>query len=485
MKKYYLPLVLFIGLFSCQPKPIEEEEPSDEEKALLVTKPNIILIAVDDMGYADIGAFGASGISTPHLDKMASEGVKFTDFYSFPTCTPTRAALLTGCYPLRVGMHRVAAPKAGGWTESVYKFGLNPSEQTIAELLKPRGYVSTLIGKWHLGHHSPHLPLQQGFDEFFGFPYSHDMYPGDTDGVTDYPNLPLLEGAQIKELNPTFANLTKRFTERALSFMTTNQTKPFFLYLAQPMPHVPLGATTSFLGTSSKGLYGDVIQELDWSVGQIMKKLDQLKIAQKTMIIFVSDNGPWITYGNHAGSTGGLREGKNTAFEGGMRVPCIIRWKNRLPIGKTINQVASIMDILPTILEASQAPNPQKTIDGKSFWQVINGSSTNTYRESLNYYWTDRLRAIRKGKWKLMFAHNYSSVITIGNNGSPGTTQNISLPESLFDLSLDPSEKVNVAAQFPAVVQELKNLALANDQLLRSGLRPVGLSDEPWIPGTR
>jgi arylsulfatase A-like enzyme len=291
-----------------------------------VDKPNFIIIFCDDAGYADVGCFGAKGFETPNLDRMAAEGVRFTDFYvAAASCTPSRAALMTGCYPQRVSLPHVLGPKA--------KIGVNSEEQTIAELLKSRGYATACYGKWHLGHHPEFLPKRHGFDDYFGLPYSNDMWPHHPERPGGYPDLPLVEGERVIEYNPDQTKLTTWYTERAVKFIEANSDRPFFLYVPHSMPHVPLYVSDKFKGKSKQGLYGDVIMEIDWSVGQILSTLKRFGIDEQTLVIFSSDNGPWLSYGDHAGSARPLREGKGTTFDGGQREPCIMRWPGRIPVG--------------------------------------------------------------------------------------------------------------------------------------------------------
>ncbi|MFC1661229.1 sulfatase-like hydrolase/transferase, partial [Gemmatimonadota bacterium] len=288
------------------------------------SRPNVVLIFTDDQGYADVGVFGARGFLTPNLDRLAAEGMRFTDFYaSQAVCSASRASLLTGCYAERVSILGALSPGA--------EVGLHPDEVTIAEMLKPLGYATAMFGKWHLGHNREFLPLQHGFDEYLGVPYSNDMWPVEYDGTpakggnkASYPPLPLVEGNETVETLLDMEGqdrLTTRYTERAVSFIERHVGEPFFLYLAHSMPHVPLGVSDKYRGQSAQGKYGDVIEEIDWSVGQVLEALDRHGLSQNTLVIFTSDNGPWLNFGNHAGSAGPLREGKGTAFEGGPRVP--------------------------------------------------------------------------------------------------------------------------------------------------------------------
>ncbi|MBZ0258000.1 sulfatase, partial [bacterium] len=303
--------------------------------------PNVVIIYTDDQGWADIGVNGAEGFETPCLDRMAAEGVRFTDFYvAQPVCGASRTALLTGCYPNRVGIY--GAPGPGS------KIGINENEMLISELLKQKDYATAIFGKWHLGDHQKFLPLQHGFDEYYGLPYSNDMWPFHPE-TDHFPKLPLFEGNEIIKYNPDQTQLTRDYTFRAMKFIEKNQHRPFFLYLAHNMPHVPLHVSDTFRGKSKRGLYGDVIMEIDWSVGRVMSSLRRFGLTENTLVIFASDNGPWISYGDHAGSAGPLREAKGTTWDGGVRTPCLMRWPGTLPAGQVCSEPAMTIDILPTV----------------------------------------------------------------------------------------------------------------------------------------
>ena len=340
-------------------------------------KPNIIIINMDDMGYGDTEPFGATGYATPNFNRLAKEGMRFTHFYAAQAvCSPSRAALLTGCYPNRIGM-------SGGALMPWSTKALNPSEETIASLLKKAGYTTAMLGKWHLGARPPYLPLHFGFDSFYGIPYSHDMWPVDYEGkpIVDtsnwrmkFPPLPLLDGdkqvATITTLEQQ-ATLTTTLTEKAEEFIAKNKQHPFFLYLAHPMPHVPLAVSEKFNGKTTAGLFGDVVSEIDWSIGRVLDALDKNGVSKNTLLIVTSDNGPWLSFGDHAGSSGGLREGKGTAWDGGTRVPCFIRWPGKVAAGSVCNQLLTHMDILPTVIAAARAPMPKQKIDGFNFLTPI------------------------------------------------------------------------------------------------------------------
>jgi arylsulfatase len=352
--------------------------------------PNIVLIFMDDMGFGDIGVNGALDYRTPNLDKLAAEGMRFTNFLSAQAvCSASRAALLTGCYPNRVGISGALFPGA--------RVGLAPDETTIADMLKQKAYKTGIFGKWHLGDAQQFLPLQQGFDEYLGIPYSNDMWPVNYDGnpaqtasnKTQFPPLPLIQqNSPVDTINTLDDQgmLTGRITDAAISFIKRNKKKPFFAYIPHPMPHVPIYASPAFRGKSKQGLYGDVIQEVDYHVGRIMQTLQEEGLDKNTLVIFTSDNGPWFNFGNHAGSTGGFREGKGTSFEGGQRVPCIMRWKGTVPAGVVANQLASTIDILPTLAAFSGASLPEKKIDGVDLSEVLRGNMDASPRNEFLYY---------------------------------------------------------------------------------------------------
>ena len=445
----------------------------DASHAEVSNKPNVIIILTDDQGYADVGCYGAEGFTTPHLDHMADEGVQFTSFCSAaPVCSPSRAALLTGCYPIRVGITDVLFPHGPSFAEGRTGIGLNPQEVTIAELLKPAGYATAAIGKWHLGDDQPFLPTRHGFDEYFGLPYSNNMGP---EQDPEFPPLPLLQDEEVIEVDPDQSQLTTRYTEKACDFIERKRQRPFFLYLAHSMPHVPLAVSRKFEGHSERGLYGDVIMEIDWSVGRILDKLDELGIGDNTLVVFASDNGPWLLYGNHAGSAGPYREGKMTTFDGGQRVPCIMRWPARIAGKSTSKEVVTTMDLLPTIAAIAGAELPQWTIDGKNILPIIEGQpGAKSPHEAIYFYDGVELQAVRTGQWKLHFSHSYRTVIQPGVDGEPGLEELRDLELSLYDLEQDPSEATNLAAQHPELVSQLTTAATAFDADLKANQRPAG-----------
>jgi arylsulfatase A len=415
--------------------------------------PNVIIIYADDLGYADLGCFGAKKIKTPNLDRMAKQGTRFTSFYvSQAVCSASRAALLTGKYSNRTGILGALGPAS--------KTGLDRSHVTIAEMLKALGYATGIVGKWHLGHLPEFLPTRRGFDEYYGLPYSNDMWPKHP--TAKFPDLPLIEGEKIIALNPDQSKLTTDYTERALKFIQKNKDQSFFLYLAHNMPHVPLFVSDRFKGKSEQGLYGDVIMEIDWSVGEILAKLQELGIDDNTLIIFTSDNGPWLSYGNHSGSAGLLREGKGTTWEGGVRVPFIARWPGRIPADRTQSEPAMTIDILPTISRVTGAKLPAGKIDGKDITPLLFGEAgAKSPHEAYFFYWNNELHGVRSGPWKLYFPHTYRTLVGSepGKDGQPGKYLEGKGGLELYNLDTDLSEKMNVADRNPDVVQRLQGLA--------------------------
>jgi arylsulfatase A-like enzyme len=456
-----IALLMAIGLLSWQTK-------NQSKTVGDPTHPNVIIIFMDDMGYGDPVCFGGGPYQTPNIDALAAGGIRFTNFYAAQAvCTASRSAILTGCYPTRIGMH--------GAIDQNTKIALNPKEQTIANLLKDDGYRTAIVGKWHLGHKVPFLPLQHGFDEFYGLPYSNDMWPYDYNGQpwkdtsfwrAKYPPLPLIEGNKTIKIIKSFDDqdqLTTLYTERAVEFIRKNKNKPFFLYLAHSMTHVPLGVSSKFKGKSGAGLFGDVMEEVDWSVGEVMKALKQNNLLKNTIVIFTSDNGPWLTFGNNAGNTGGLREGKGTAWDGGLKVPCIISWPGITKPGTVCNRLLTTMDILPTLVDICHAKMPVKKIDGVDFIEVLHGDVNATLRDVFVYYYDkDNLKAIRNGRWKLVFpctSQTYGPPATIGGDRYPGKYATVKVPMGLYDLATDPGEDRDVKDQYPEVVKQLNDIA--------------------------
>ena len=410
--------------------------------------PNFVIVFADDQGYQDVGVFGSPDIDTPNLDRMAAEGIRFTDFYvGQAVCSASRASLLTGCYPNRIGILGALNPSS--------TIGINAKERTIAEILKTRGYATAIYGKWHLGHQRQFLPQHHGFDEYFGLPYSNDMWPNHPS--EKFPDLPLIEGDEVIQRNPDQTKLTTWYTEHALRFIERNRDRPFFLYLAHSMPHVPLFVSDKYRGKSRRGLYGDVIMEIDWSVGEILRILKQFNLDQQTLVIFTSDNGPWLRYGDHAGSAGPLREGKMTTFEGGFREPCIVRWPGKIPAGAVCREIAMTIDFLPTLARLAGAEVPtDRILDGKDIWSLMSGQpGATTPHEAVLYYWGEELQGIRSGKWKLHVPHSYRRSDSPGKGGKPGDEVVRQIGLELFDLEEDIGENINVAARHPDVVKRL------------------------------
>jgi len=425
--------------------------------------PNVIIVFIDDEGYGDVGCYGATGFETPHLDQMASNGMRFTSFYSAQAvCSASRAGLLTGCYPNRIGISGALFP--------FNEIGLNPEEYTIAEMLKEQGYATACFGKWHLGWQKAFLPLQHGFDEFVGLPYSNDMWPNSNvtgerlpegKGRAGYPELPLIEGNEVVERITSLEGqdkLTTLYTEKAVDFINRNAEGPFFLYVPHTMGHIPLGVSDKFRGKSEKGLYGDVMMEIDWSVGEIMRTLEENNIVDNTIVIFTTDNGPWLNFGNHGGSAGGLREGKTTCWEGGQRVPFIIHWPGKVPAGTVCNKLGCAIDLLPTLAEITGATLSDNKIDGLDISSLFMGNFDSEPRESILFYLgKNNLNAVRKGNWKLVLPHTYRSYNTEpGNDGHGGKRiQTVVEKPELYNMMRDPGEQYNVIEYHPEKVSEI------------------------------
>jgi arylsulfatase A-like enzyme len=429
----------------------------------------VIIILADDQGYADVGCFGASNLETPHLDRMAREGIRFTDFYvAQPVCSASRAALLTGCYPNRIGILGALNPSS--------KFGIPASEKTLAELLKPRGYATAIYGKWHLGHRPEFLPTRHGFDDYFGLPYSNDMWPRHP--TIRFPELPLIEGEKVVGYNPDQTQLTNWYTERAMRFIARNKDRPFFIYMAHNMPHVPLHVSDKFKGKSKQGLYGDVIMEIDWSVGEVLAAVKQHGLEERTLVIFASDNGPWLSYGNHAGSAVPLREGKMTTWEGGVREPFLARWPGHIPGGSVCRQPAMTIDVVPTVTRLAGAALPDHKIDGLDIWPLLaSRPDAVSPHDAYYFYWGRELQAIRSGRWKLHFPHSYITLAGQpgGQNGQPALYGKAETPLALYDLERDAGETNNLANREPEAVRRLKALAdKAREDLGDSATKQVG-----------
>lgn len=435
-------------------------------QAQTADQPNIIIIFTDDMGYGDVGVYGHPTIRTPNLDRMAKEGMKFTQFYTAASvCTPSRAGLLTGRLPVRSGMmsreFRVLFPFSAK--------GLPEDEITIAEALKEQGYATAAVGKWHLGHETPYLPTDNGFDFYYGIPYSNDM------DNSAWPPVPLMRNKDIIETPVDQATITPRYTEESLHFIRENREQPFFLYLAHTFPHIPLFASEKFRGTSSRGLYGDVIEEIDWSTGQILDELNESGLAENTLVFFTSDNGPWLTEGEEGGSAGLLKDGKGTTWEGGMRVPALAWWPGTIPAGEVTQALGTTMDLFSTSLALAGAEQPaDRIIDGVDLTMVLRGK-TDSVRDVIFYYRSEDLFAVRKGPWK---AHFITQSAYVGDE--PVTHD----PPELYNLEIDPSEKFNVASDHPEVLEKIMNLVKEHEEKLIRGEDQLELVREdvqvPW-----
>ncbi len=438
-------------------------------KAPTVKPPNIVIIFTDDQGYADVGVFGAKGFQTPNLDRMASEGCIFRNFHvAQPVCSASRCALLTGCYPNRLGIHGALGPRS--------KVGISDSEMTLAQLVKQRGYATAIFGKWHLGDSPQFLPTRHGFDEYFGLPYSNDMWPLHPDLVKlppndarrkrGYPDLPMYDGDKIVIPAMTHEDqnqMTTWYTEHAVSFIERHKDQPFLLYVAHNMPHVPLHVSDKFRGKTERGLYGDVIEEIDWSVGQILDALKRNGLDENTWVIFTSDNGPWLSYGNHAGSAYPLREGKGTNWEGGTREPCIMRWPGKIPAGADSWQMFMSIDLFPTIAQLTGAKLPNHPIDGLDVWPLITGQrgAKNPHPAYWFYYEVNQLQAVvsSDGRWKLQLPHTYRTLggRPGGRDGTPAPYEYRKLEKAeLYDLGHDVTESVDVSAEHPDIVKRLE-----------------------------
>jgi arylsulfatase len=462
--------------------------------------PNVILIVADDQGWGDLSCQGSTTIRTPHLDRLAREGLRCTDFYvAQAVCTASRAALLSGCYPNRVGLQ--------GALNHTSKHGIHPGEWLIPEMLHDRGYATACLGKWHLGTVPELNPLRNGFEEWLGIPYSNDNSKYHPVLAAEMPPLPFYDGDRVIELDPDQSLFTRRFTERGVDFIRRHADRPFFLYVPQVMPHVPIFASEEFRGRSPHGLYADVVEELDWSVGELLRAVDEHGLTERTLVIFISDNGPWLSYGEHAGSAGPYREGKLTAFEGGVRVPCLIRWPGRVPAGEIQSEPFMAIDWLPTLVELCEGKSPALPIDGRSVVPLITGQpEARSPHQALFFFAGTELHAVRKGPWKLHFPHPY--LTTAGEPGWGGKPSNWgkTVPQSildsgiqaiasrhgqrveqlelsLFHLTDDPGEQHNLAAAHPEIVAELTALAEPIREALGDSLtgqrgtavRPAGL----------
>lgn len=422
------------------------------------SQPNIIIILTDDMGYGDVGTFGGNPDLTPNLDKMAANGASLHDFYvPQPVCSPSRAGLLTGVNPSRLSIFHVFFPNA--------KRGLNRNEVTLAACLKKAGYDTAMYGKWHLGDAPEFNPVHFGFDEFYGYPYSNDMWPHGDARPGLFPPLPLYEG--MKVINPDVTEdvqkeMTKLLTERTVQFIKKKRNNPFFVYLPHPMPHRPIYASEEFEGKSGLGLYADVIMELDWSLGEIRKALKETGQADNTLLVFTSDNGPWLRFGTHGGSSGKLREGKLTVFEGGVRVPTIAEWPDVIPAGNVVREPAISLDWMPTILNYIGQDLPEAGVDGKDILPLLKGEpGAKSPHDIIPFYFQENeLQAVRSGRWKLVLPHH--ALIPIhgkeGVEGRAGPEEWVTQKLALYDMWQDPGETKDLSASHPEVIGRILNM---------------------------
>ena len=413
-------------------------------------KPNFIIILIDDMGYGDIGPFGSKLNRTPNLDRMAREGMKFTSFYCASVCTPSRAQMMTGCYAKRVSLPDCLWP--------VDRNGISTQERTIADLLKARGYATMAIGKWHLGDQPEFLPTRHGFDHYLGLPYSNDMHGAkgfkfDPQHPKRTPPIPLVRDTAVIEAPADQDKLTERYTEEALTFITANKDRPFFLYLPHTAVHVPIHPGKAFQHKSANGRYGDWVEEVDWSTGRILDTLKQLDIDARTLVLFTSDNGPWLCKGKDAGVAGPLRGGKETCWEGGVREPTLVRWPGKIPPGTVCDAIASEIDVLPTFvkLAGGEAPTDRK-IDGLDLWPLLSGQGKQSPHEALFYFgYGGRMEAVRSGPWKLTVVRLPGDKEGLDGGKKPFVPK-------LYNLDLDIGERKDVAAQHSDVVARLQGL---------------------------
>lgn len=471
--------------------------------------PNFVVIYCDDLGYGDLGCYGSTRNPTPRLDQMAREGVRLTDFYTAAAvCSASRAALLTGCYPQRVGILGALGPNSPK--------GIHANERLLPELLRERGYATGIYGKWHLGDAPQFLPTAHGFQDYLGLPYSNDMWPRHPTNKS-FPELPLIEGTRVAKIDPDQSQLTTWYTERACRFIEQHRDQPFFLYVPHSMPHVPLFVSERHRGKSGRGLYADVVQELDWSVGEILDTLRKTGLDEQTLVFFSSDNGPWLSYGEHAGSAGPLREGKGTTWEGGQRVPAIVRWPGKIPPSKSCGELCTTMDLLPTLVKlAGGEPPRDRVLDGHDAWSLWTAQAdARTPYEAFYYYWDYGLEAVRSGPWKLHFPHRYRTLgdaaaqndspekssptaaagkpdqagkpTQAGKNGEPLEYQQRETGLELYHLGDDIGERQDRASTEPEQVRRLQALAeraratLGDSLQKRSGpeRRPAGHRSDP------
>lgn len=444
-------------------------------------KPNFVVILTDDLGYGDLACFGAEDIATPHLDQMAKEGSKFTSFYVSAVCSPTRASLMTGCIPQRVGIGGVLFPRNNT--------GLHPDEVTLAELLKRHGYATAIIGKWHLGNQDMFQPLNHGFDTWYGTPASNSQFYYPTikkyaqdcvwrEGYTregilkqETAPCPLIRNNLVIEVPADQSQFTQRYTRETIEFITAHKDEPFFVYLPHNMPHLPLHASAEFVGKSKRGLYGDVIQELDWSTGQILKALKGLGLEENTVVIFTSDNGPNLA---KQGRALPLRGGKGTTYEGGVRVPFIARWPNKIPAGLVSDEPITVMDLLPTLVKLAGGVVPtDRVVDGRDIWPLLSGAANARSPHAAIYYLRGRaIEGIRVGDWKYRVGPTKD-----GRSKKDKSGNKKDVAESLYNLRDDMGEQKNVLEAHPEVASRLKAKMAAFETEFRNNLRSAGIAE--------
>ena len=465
----YLSTLLVLFLFGCS-KSIEKS-------------PNIVFILTDDLAYADLSSYGSEFIETPNLDKMADDGVKMTSYYAAQAvCSASRAAILTGCYPNRLGISGAFGPKS--------KRGINPDEFLLSEMLKENNYKTGIFGKWHLGDAKKFLPTNHGFDEFYGILFSNDMWKFHPERPEGYPDdLMLYRNETPIQSIIDQSDLTKDITDESIRFIEENKDNQFFLYIAHPQPHVPLFASKDFNGSTGNGLFADVISEIDFSVGRVIEALEKNNLTENTIVVFTSDNGPWLSYGDHAGSSGIYREGKGTAWEGGQRVPCIIKYPREIKAKTIIDEPVMGIDWMPTFSHITGSKLSDNKIDGKNIWPLLTQKENKSPHEELYFYYRqNELHAVRSGNWKLYFPRSYRTL-----NGKPGGKDGMPVKyeynevksNELYNLKEDPSEMKNVYMENIEKAKELEKmgenarqeLGDALTSIVGDGVRKIGTID--------
>jgi len=458
MLKRIIYSIILLAIFSCEKNN---------------NSPNIVFILTDDLGYGDLSSYGSERVETTNIDKLAEDGVKLTSYYAAqPVCSASRAAILTGAYPNRLGIYNAFGPTSDS--------GINHNEYTLAEMLKDNGYKTGIFGKWHLGSKKEFFPTRHGFDEFYGILYSNDMWRWHPEYPEGYPQDLLLyrnENA-LKEIIDQ-SSLTKDITTESINFIKKNKDHPFFLYIAHPQPHVPLFVSENFMNITGEGLYADVITEIDYSVGRITKYLEENDLSDNTIFVFTSDNGPWLSYGDHSGSSGIFREGKGTTWEGGVRVPSIIKFPNGLK-PSIIDEPIMAIDWMPTFANITKSKLSQNKIDGKDIWPLLSGELNQTpHKELYFYYRVNELHSIRMNEWKIQFSRTYRSLNGRegGKNGIPVKyDMNVIEHNELYNLKDDPEEKINVYDKFPEIAKKMEKLA--DEARIKLGDNLLGIRGE-------